>query len=317
MHPGPDNPGRDRPGSAARVVELEGRRLRLTSLDRVLWPRTGFTKGDLIDYYLAVAPVLLPHLADRPLTLGRWPQGVEGRGFAQMECRGRPDWLPTMPLRLRSGEVRNHCLVRDVPSLAWVANLGTIELHTYQFRAGRPDEPTALVLDLDPGPGAGLPEACRVALLLRERIEEEGMRACAKTSGGLGMHVFVPLDAPPPGAPARELARVLATRLANERPDLVTADQRPRERRRRVLVDWLQNEPRRSTVAPYSLRATDAPRVSTPVDWSEVETAAEEGDATRLRLGPAEVLARVQRRGDLFAPALATGTPSPPVRRDA
>jgi bifunctional non-homologous end joining protein LigD len=280
--------------------------VRLTSLDRVLWPRTGFTKGDLLDYYLAVAPILLPHLADRPLTLGRWPLGVEGRGFAQTECRGRPGWLPTMPLRLRSGEVRNYCLVRDVPSLAWVANLGAIELHTYQFRAGRPDEPIALVLDLDPGPGIGLREACRVALLLRERIEEEGMRACVKTSGGLGMHVFVPLGAPQPGT------------LASERPDLVTADQRPRERRRRVLVDWLQNEPRRSTVAPpYSLRATDVPRVSTPVDWSEVETAAEEGDAAGLRFSPAEALARVQRRGDLFAPVLATGPPPRPVSPDA
>lgn len=283
---------------------LDGRQVRLTNLDRVLWPQTGFTKGHLIDYYLAVAPVLLPHLKQRPLTLGRWPQGVEGPGFAQTECRGRPDWLRTVALRLRTGEVRNYCLVEDAPSLAWVANLGAIELHTYQFRAAHPDRPIVLVLDLDPGPEAGLGDACRVALLLRALLDRDGMRAAVKTSGGLGLHVSAPLHRAQPGARTRELARGLAATLAEQRPELVTADQRPAERRGRVLVDWLQSEPRRSTVAPYSLRAADVPRVSTPLDWGEVEAAAEDGDAAALRFGPADVLRRVQQHGDLFAPVL-------------
>ena len=253
--------------------------------------------------------MLLPHLAGRPLTLGRWPQGVEGPGFAQTECRGRPEWLRTLSLRLRTGQFRNYCVVEDAPSLAWVANLGTIELHTYQFRGDRPDQPTAVTLDLDPGPGAGLLEACRVALLIRALIQQEGMAACVKTSGGLGLHVLVPLGEPQPGARTRTLARGLATRLATERGNLVTADQHPRERRGRVLVDWLQSEPRRSTVAPYSLRATDVPAVSTPLDWTEVEGAVEAGDPGALRFGPDDVLRRVRRRGDLFAPVLAGSDP--------
>jgi bifunctional non-homologous end joining protein LigD len=290
--------------TAAREVEIGGRALRLTHLDRVLWPATGFTKGDLIDYYLSVAPALLPHLAGRPLTLGRWPRGVEERGFAQTECRGHPTWLRTRPLRLRDGTVRNHCVVEDLPSLAWVANLGTIELHAHHFAAERPDEPTVVTLDLDPGRGAALSEACRVALLLRGLLEEMGLPAYVKTSGGIGLHLYAPLDAPQPGERTRALARGLAARLAAEHGELVTDDQRSPARRERVLVDWLQSDPRRTTVAPYSLRATDVPAVSRPLDWGEVEAAVGSGDAAKLRFGPAEVLARVERLGDLFRGAL-------------
>jgi bifunctional non-homologous end joining protein LigD len=271
----------------------------------VLWPRAGFTKGQLIDYYLSVAPVLLPHLRGRPLTLGRWPRGVEERGFAMTECRGRPEWLRTRPLRLRDGRVRNYCAVEDVPSLAWVANLGTIELHAYHFDAERPDEPTLVALDLDPGPGAGLLEACRAALLLRELLDDLGLAGCPKTSAGAGIHVYVPLGLPHPAERTRELARGLAATLAAERSDLITDDPRVPARRGRVLVDWLQSEPRRSTVAPYSLRATDLPAVSTPVEWSELGAAVRSGDAGSLRFGPTDVLRRVERRGDLFGAALA------------
>jgi bifunctional non-homologous end joining protein LigD len=288
--------------TADRELLLDGRSVRLTSLDRVLWPRTGFTKGDLVDYYLAVASVLLPHLAGRPLTLGRWPQGVEGRGFAQTECRGRPDWLRTLPLRLRDGTVRNYCLVDDTPSLAWVANLAAIELHTYHFQAGRPDEPDVVVLDLDPGPGSGLVDACRVGLLVREQLEGLGLPAFAKTSGGLGLHVYAPLEEPRPGEWTRELARGVAARLATSHADTVTSEQRPAARRRRVLVDWLQSEPRRSTVAPYSLRAGDVPRVSMPVEWQEVEQAVASGDPSPLRFAPGDALHRVEALGDPFSP---------------
>jgi bifunctional non-homologous end joining protein LigD len=290
--------------SASRQLEIEGRRLRLTNLDRVLWPKVGFTKGELLDYYLSVAPVLLPHLRGRPLTLGRWPQGVDGRGFAQTECRGRPEWLPTRPLRLRDGTLRNYCVAENLPSLAWVVNLGTIELHTYQFHGERPDEPTAVALDLDPGPGAGLLAACEVALELRDLLEGLGLAASVKTSGGRGLHVYVPLGTPHPRERTRGLARRLAATLAGERGDLVTDDPRPPARRGRVLVDWLQSEPRRSMVAPYSLRAADRPAVSTPLDWGELRAALERRNSDALRFGPADVLKRVERRGDLFRAVL-------------
>jgi bifunctional non-homologous end joining protein LigD len=276
------------------AIEIDGRRLCLTHLDRVLWPRAEFTKGDLIDYYLSVAPALLPQLEGRPLTLGRWPRGLEGYGFAQMECRGHPRWMRTRPLRLRSGETRSCCVVEDAAALAWVANLCTIEFHVYPVRFERPDEPVVAVLDLDPGPNTGLLHACRVALLLREVLSERNLQAYPKTSGASGLHLHLPLDEPTPSDRTRELARGVATELAASHRDLVTKDPRaPREGK--VLIDWLASDPRRSTVAPYSLRATDQPSVSTPIGWNEVETAVESGDDRGLHFDPADVEVRLAR----------------------
>jgi bifunctional non-homologous end joining protein LigD len=254
----------------------------LTNLDRVLWPAAGFTKGDMVSYYRAIAPVLLPHLRGRPLTLWRFPLGVHERGFWQNECRGAPDWLRTTAIR-----GQRFCVVDDERSLLWVANLGTVELHTFPFRLEEPERPLALVLDLDPGPPAGLDECREVALLLRERLEAP----LVKTSGKGGLHVLAP---PPPSfADAKELARSLAEGLAAERPDLVVSVQRREARRGKVLVDWLQNDPTRATAAPYSLRAARRPVVSTPVTWQEVEHGP-------LSFEADEVLARVARLGDLF-----------------
>lgn len=278
--------------SANREVEIDGRRLRLTNLDRVLWPLTGFTKGDLVDYYLSVAPALLPHLEQRPLTLGRWPRGVDGGGFAQTECRGHPSWMRTRRLRLRSGGARNYCVVEDAASLAWVANLCTIEFHVYPFRFERPDEPVTLLFDLDPGPATGLLQACRVALLLRELLSERNLAAYAKTSGAAGLHLQIPLSEPNPGERTRELARRLAIELASSHGELATHDSRG-SREGRVLIDWLASDPRRSAVAPYSLRATDRPSISTPVRWCEIEAALERADERILRFDPPEVEARV------------------------
>ena len=255
----------------------------LTNLDRVLWPETGFTKGDLVAYYRAVARVLLPHLRDRPLTLWRYPSGVHRRGWWQNECRGAPSWLRTASLR-----GQRFCVAEDERALVWLANQGVVELHPFPFRIGAPDRPLALVLDLDPGAPAGL-DACReVALLLRDRLRD----AQAKTSGRGGIHVLAP--APPSFVEAKERARRLAEDLAAERPDLVTAVQRRHERRGKVLVDWLQNDPTRSTVAPYSLRGARRPFVSTPVTWDEVERG-------ELVFEAADVLDRVDRLGDLLA----------------
>jgi bifunctional non-homologous end joining protein LigD len=237
--------------------------------------------------------VLLPHLAGRPLTLGRWPQGVEGRGFAQTECRGAPPWVATQPLRLRDGRVRNFCVVDGVPSLLWVANLGTIELHP--LLGGSP--PTA-VFDLDPGEGVGFAQCCDLALALRELLREAGLAGFAKSSGGAGLHVYVPLNVAHSGDQVKAFARATADRLAAERPEQATASTAKSDRRGKVLVDWLQNDPMRSTVSVYSLRAASSPTVSTPITWDEVER------REPLVVGPEDVLARVEVLGDLFAPVL-------------
>ena len=273
--------------SAARAVEL-------TSLDRVLFPAARFTKGDLVDYYRRVAPVLLPHLADRPLTLGRFPAGIDGRGFATTECRGRPEWMRTAEVRLRSGEIRNHCVVDDLPSLLWVANLGTVELHAF---------PTGLVVDLDPGPGAGLVHCARVALRLRDMLAAERLQAFAKTTGSLGVHVHAPLEL----ERAAGVARSLAKQLAREDPDAVTESRDPAARSGRVLVDWLQSNPRVLTIVPYSLRATDHPRVAAPVTWDELEAAVADEQSEALQFSPREVIDRSERLGDPMRPVVNRG----------
>jgi bifunctional non-homologous end joining protein LigD len=275
-----------------------------TNPDRVLWPATGFTKGDMLAYYEAVAPVLLPHLAGRPLTLGRFPSGVEGPGFATTECRGRPDWVRTASVRLRSGQVREQCVVDDVRSLLWVVNLGSIELHGFPSAAGRLEEPAFIVLDLDPGDGVGLAECCRVGLWLRELLAEEELRGFAKTSGGIGLHIYVPLAPGHRFSETKAFARALAARLAGDRPEAVTGRRDRALRSGRVLVDWLPNGPRALTVVPYSLRATDLPAASTPVDWEEIEREASGPGGNALRFSPADVLERSKDGRDPFRPVL-------------
>jgi bifunctional non-homologous end joining protein LigD len=265
----------------------------LTNLDRVLWP--GFTKADLVAYYTSVAAVLLPHLAGRPLSMVRAPHGASGRLFLQNECRGAPDWMTTASLRLQSGEVRRYCVIDDLRSLVWVANLAAVELHPYPTRADRPDEPVALLLDLDPGPGTAFGEACRVALLLRELAAPRGLDPLPKTSGGAGLHLYARLAAGTTFDAARHLARELAGAASERLPELVAPPSARSRQDGRVLVDWHQNSPRRSTIAPYSLRAEAALGVSTPLRWDEVEN----GELPRFR--PPDVLARVERHGDLFA----------------
>lgn len=245
----------------------------------MLWPATGFTKGDLVDYYRAVAPALIPHVRGRPLMLGRFPDGIGKPGFLQTECRGAPDWMPTVELQLRAGNVRRYCTVDDEASLVWIANLGTIELHPYV-------DDHAIVFDLDPGEGGGLTETARLALALRDRFRS----AVVKTSGGLGLHVY---------APAQELSRQQIVATARLHARELSTDV--------VRIDWKQNHERRSLVAPYSLRATPEPRVSAPVAWAEVEELAASGDPRPLRFTPADVLARIERHGDLFAEAIPKG----------
>jgi bifunctional non-homologous end joining protein LigD len=273
----------------------------LTSLDRVLWPRAAFTKGDMVEYYDRVAPALLPHIAGRALTLGRFPGGVDARGFAQTECRGRPEWMATRPVRLRDGRIREHCVVSDARSLRWVANQSAIELHPFLSRGERLDLPTHLSLDLDPGPGAGILDCARVALRVRGMLAEMNLVSFVKTSGSLGLHVLVPLNAGHPYARTKPFARELAARLSAEDPARVT-DRTPRSGRAgRVLVDWLGNDASRTTIAPYSLRAMDFPTASTPITWEEVERAREPHELWFLA---GDVLGRIESIGDPLAPAV-------------
>ena len=285
-------------------VELEGRRLRLTSLDRVLWPEAGFTKGQMIDYYARVAPALLPHVERRAMTLRRFPEGIAGPSWYQTTCPpGHPAWVPVQELPGRGGAVHRFCLVNDVPTLIWAANLSTIELHPY-LALRELEQPTVVVFDLDPGPPADILDCCRVALRLRDVLGAVGLASFPKTSGSVGLHVYVPLNTPHTYAETKAFARVLAGRLADEDRDGVTDQQKRSLRAGKVLVDWLQNEPRRSTVAPYSLRATGWPTVSTPVRWDEVAGALATRKPETLTFEPDDALARLDRFGDVFAPVL-------------
>jgi bifunctional non-homologous end joining protein LigD len=272
--------------------------VQLARLDKPLWP--GFTKGDLIDYYRAVAPVLLPHLAGRALTMARFPDGIEGPGFYQQECRGAPEWLARAPMVARNGKLFRYCVVNDLPSLLWVANMATIELHPFIATVAEPELAPLLVLDLDPGPGAGLLDCCAVALDLRAELAGRGLTAWVKTSGSSGLHLYVPMSPPVPFEETRSLARALAADLTARHPDRIVDTLRLADRQGKVLIDWRQNDPRRSMVAPYSLRAQREPVVSTPLLWSEVEQA----PGHPLLFRPRDVLRRLQVHQDLFAPVL-------------
>jgi bifunctional non-homologous end joining protein LigD len=282
-------------------LELNGHTVRLTSLDRPMFPAVGWRKADVIGYYLAVADALLPHLRGRPLTMGRFPDGVDGRGFLQNECRGHPPWMRVLELELQTGVRRRYCVVDDAASLVWVTNLSAIELHPYPVTRDAPDAPVALVVDFDPGPGAGLRACCVLAQEARALLAADGLDIAVKTTGGAGLHMGAAITGTT-FEHTRTVTRRLASRLAARFPGLVTDDVRPSARSGAVLVDWMQNAPRRSTIAPYSLRvAARTPSVSAPLTWDEVGAIAA-GDAPPA-LDPAAVIARLRSEGDLFAPA--------------
>jgi bifunctional non-homologous end joining protein LigD len=275
---------------------VEGRRLSLSNLDKVMYPVVGFTKGQVIDYYTRVADAVLPHLRGRPLTLKRYPNGVEGEFFYEKNCPShRPDWVRTA----RVGGI-DYCLCDDLPTLVWTANLADLELHPSLSLAERIGRPTAMAFDLDPGEPAGLLECRQVALWLRETLARLGLRCLAKTSGSKGLQVYVPLNGEGVGyEDTKPLSQALARHLEREHPELVVSSQKKELRRGKVLIDWSQNDEHKTTVCVYSLRGRERPTVSTPVDWDEVEAAE---DASDLVFSADEVLERVEKRGDLFAP---------------
>jgi bifunctional non-homologous end joining protein LigD len=282
-------------------VEVDGRTVALTNLDKVFWPEVGFTKGQMIEYYAGVAPTLLPHLEGRPLTLRRFPDGVSGASWHQNECQGEPEWLTVFETRGRRGRRLRFCVVDSLSSLLWVVNTAAIELHPFLWRVAAPRQPTQLVFDLDPGPPAGLLEAAHVALELRRVLEELGFEPLVKTTGSLGLHLQAPLSEP---LDTKSLARQIAGVLARQLPEQVVGQMRRADRAGKVYIDWLQNDPTRQTVAPYSLRGVPRPTVATPVTWEEVARAAEESRPELLLFTATEIPQRIERLGDLFAPLL-------------
>jgi bifunctional non-homologous end joining protein LigD len=290
-------------GGGVEVV-VEGRTLRLTNLDKVLYPETGFTKGDLIGYYAAVAPVLLPHLRDRPLTLKRYPDGVHGEHFYEKQCPShRPEWVQTTAVWSgRTEREIDYCLCQDLPTLVWLGNLADLELHPSLSHARALQCPSTLAFDLDPGPPAGLVRCCEVALMLRDMFAELGLCAFAKTSGLAGMQVYVPLNRPNVTyEQTKPFARAVADLLARHHPRLVVSHMAKAARRGRVLIDWSQNDEHKTTVCVYSPRAGESPSVSTPVTWEEVAACRDAEDPAPLQFTPIAVLDRIRGHGDLFA----------------
>ncbi len=282
------------------VVVADGRRLKLSNWDKVLFPQTGFTKGDLIAYYARAAPAVLPHLRDRPLTLKRYPNGVEEPYFYEKQSPShRPEWVQTA----RIGDV-NYTLAQDRPTLIWLANLADIELHTSLAYGAAPERPTMLVFDLDPGAPAALVECCEVALVLRGLFGQLGLESVVKTSGSKGMQVYVPLNGPVTYAQTKPFARRVAELLEQRMPELVVSRMTKRLRPGRVLVDWSQNDEHKTTVTVYSVRARERPAVSAPVSWDEVSACRDAGDLDLLTFETEQVLARYERDGDPFAAAL-------------
>jgi bifunctional non-homologous end joining protein LigD len=302
-------------GHAAVELRIGGRDVRVTHPGRIVWPLTGTTKGELVEYLLAVAPVLLPAVRRRPTMLWRFPEGVDGPGWFQAQCRSRPAWVPTHPIQGRGGERLDYCVIEEPATLAWLANLGTIELHPHNWTVDAPDDATAVVFDLDPGPPAGLVEAAAVALWLRDRLRLDGLDPVVKTSGSLGLHVVAPLVPATTSAEAKAYARQVAEELAAAHPDRVIARSERAARTGLVFIDWIQNDRGRQLIAPYSPRATPVPRVSTPVRWPEVEVAAT-GRLDRVRPGFRDVLDRLERDGDPWSEAEPRPLPgSPPSTR--
>ena len=286
---------------ARRVhVEVEGRELSLSNLDKVMYPEVGFTKGQVIDYYTRMAPVVLPHLRDRPLTLKRYPNGVDAGHFYEKQCPShRPEWVRSEAVELSSKTI-NFCICDNLATLVWLANLADLELHPSLSKTPEVERPTLMAFDLDPGPGTGLVECCEVALILRDALAHLGLESFPKTSGSKGIQVYVPLNVDDVDYDhgTKALSHALARHLEGAHPKLIVSQQRKDLRRGKVLIDWSQNALMRTTVNVYSLRARERPTVSTPLRWEEVEA----GDTDALVFEADDVLARVEQHGDLFAP---------------
>ena len=287
------------PDATPTLVEIQGRTLKLSNLSKVLYPEAGFTKGEVIDYYVRVAPVLLTHLAHRAVTLRRFPNGVDDKSFFEKRCPShRPDWLH---VALGPGDRKGgieYCSLDDVPSVAWAANMAALELHAPMARADDIESPCMVVFDLDPGPGTGIPECARLGLAIREVLASLSLESWIKTSGSKGMQLYVPLNTKHTHEHASSFAHAVAQLLEKERPKEVVSNMAKELRKGKVFIDWSQNSRHKTTICAYSLRARPRPTVSTPVMWDEVAEAAE---GAPLSFEAADVLERIDELGDLFA----------------
>jgi bifunctional non-homologous end joining protein LigD len=301
----PDALAIEQTGAKTATTTVEEHELKLSNLAKVLYPQAGFTKRDTIDYYAAVAAPMIAHLHGRALTVKRWPDGVDGKAFFQKQAPAhRPEWVRTVTLASEKKPI-DYLLADDRATLLWLANLAALELHTPLARAEAVQRPTTLVFDLDPGPPATIIECCRVALTVNGMFENLGLLSFAKTSGKKGLQLYVPLNTPDVSfAQTKPFAKAVAELLEQAEPELVVSRMTKAKRTGKVLIDWSQNDSRKTTVCAYSLRAAERPTVSTPVEWDEVRAALDGGDAATLSFEAAQVRERVRERGDLFAPVL-------------
>lgn len=285
------------------TLKIEGREVAVSNLDKVFYPKTGFTKGEVIDYYIKISPVLLPHLKNRPISLKRYPDGVEGFFFYEKNCPAHhPKWMKTIPVDKSDGGRIQYCAMNDLPALVWAANLADLELHTFLHKAPALSRPTAIAFDLDPGPPADIVDCCHVGLQVRDIFQSLGLDSFAKTSGSKGLQVYVPLNTAVTYERTKGFAHAIALALERHLPETVISRMERKLRKGKVFVDWSQNDDKKTTVTVYSLRAKDEPTVSTPVTWDEVERAWQRKKP--LRFTADEVLKRVKKVGDLFAPVL-------------
>ena len=292
-----------------RQVEVDGRELKLTNLDKVIYPKAGFTKGEMVDYYAKAAPAIIPHLSGRAVTLRRFPEGVDDldAAFFEKRCpKHRPDWVKTA--RVEAGPhagMIDFCVCDGLPTLVWMAQLAAIELHPSLSLARAPKRPTVLAFDLDPGPPADILDCCRVGIRLRDMFGHFGVESFPKTSGSKGLQVYIPLNSKKVNyETTKPFAKAIAQLLEKQTPDKVVSKMKKVEREGKVFVDWSQNHQRKTTISVYSLRARERPTVSTPVSWDEVEKAIDKDDASLLVFEAGDVLKRIERDGDLFAPVL-------------
>src|ERR1700752_2535172 len=283
---------------------VEGKKLAVSNLNKVLYPKAGFSKGQVIDYCIRIAPVLLPHLRDRPLTMKRYPDGVDGQFFYEKNCPShRPKWVQTARVWSEGNQrIMHYCLANDLPTLVWAANLADLELHTSLSRKDKIERPTMMVFDLDPGPPADIVQCCQVGIWLRDLLARMKLKSFAKTSGSKGLQVYVPLNTAVTYDQTKDLSRSLAQYLEHEHPNLVTSNMSKAVRKGKVFVDWSQNDEHKTTICVYSLRAREEPTVSTPVAWDEVKNCLKKKKADLLRFRSEQVLDRIEGHGDLFEP---------------
>jgi bifunctional non-homologous end joining protein LigD len=290
----------------SETLKVEGKDVSITNLDKVYYPKTGFTKGEMIAYYIKIAPYVLPHLKDRPLTMKRYPNGVDAPFFYEKQCpKPTPAFVKTCKVARHheSGSI-NYCLANNLPTLVWAANLGDLELHTFLSKAPKVERPTQIVFDLDPGPPANAVQCAQVALWLKEMLSKVGLETFIKSSGSKGLQLYIPLNTATTYEETKPFAKAVAQALENAHPDLVVSDMKKELRHGKVLVDWSQNSETKTTVCVYSLRAKERPYVSMPLEWAEVEKCLKKKEPSLVFFEAADALKRVEKKGDIFAPVL-------------